>query len=477
PELHQQRTQVSSPPVVPAITAQSMPPPISVPFPTMPQSSQQQFYHPFSTQGPYPYPYPLFPPVVEQKKMCTYKQFMDCKPPEYHGSPEPNVTLNWLREMVKVLDACNCEEELRVRFATRMLKGDAMVWWDSLTTHLTKEHMDSITWDQFHGKLCEQYCNEFEMRRIRREFMDLKMTEKMSVDEMIKQFNEKLRFVKQWVPDEHSQIQHFIGALLPEYRSVARLAGTLSQTFTLAKSAENDVKAREKMDKDKITSQKQKGDQSGSQQKKKWQGNQNHKFSVGGSSQRSSWCQKCKSSHTGPCTPQTNRCIRCGQFGHTVNDCRFPRNVCWNCQQEGHRAGECTYAKKTGTGSGSGAVAVGGSPSAVGQKRKNPPSAEGRAFRMTVDDAMTTDDVITGMFLINSVPARVLFDTGANRSFISVTFCDKLKLPTFVLSHPTVVEVADGKTVPVTTSVTGAQIDIDGKYFPVSFLLMPIPGF
>ena len=37
---------------------------------------------------------------------------------------------------------------------------------------------------------------------------------------------------------------------------------------------------------------------------------------------------------------------------------------------------------------------------------------------MTMDDAMITDDIITGMFLINSVPAYVLFNIGANRSFI-----------------------------------------------------------
>ena len=63
--------------------------------------------------------------------------------------------------------------------------------------------------------------------------------------------NEKLRFVTQWVPNEASQVQHFIGALLPEYRSTTRLAGNLSQAFTLAKSAEGDVKAQEKMNRDK----------------------------------------------------------------------------------------------------------------------------------------------------------------------------------------------------------------------------------
>src|SRR5581483_7867901 len=36
----QQQPQVNSPPAAPAITSQSMPPPMPVPFPVMPQSSQ-----------------------------------------------------------------------------------------------------------------------------------------------------------------------------------------------------------------------------------------------------------------------------------------------------------------------------------------------------------------------------------------------------------------------------------------------------
>ncbi|XP_071740302.1 uncharacterized protein [Rutidosis leptorrhynchoides] len=96
---------------------------------------------------------------------------------------------------------------------------------------------------------------------------------------------------------------------------------------------------------------------------------------------------------------------------------------------------------------------------------------------MSVDAATATDDVITGMFLINSVLARVLFDSGANRSFMSVTYCDKLNLHVEMISVPLRVEVADGKTVPVTTSVSGAIIDIDGGLFPITCLVMPIASF
>ncbi|XP_071712233.1 uncharacterized protein [Rutidosis leptorrhynchoides] len=94
---------------------------------------------------------------------------------------------------------------------------------------------------------------------------------------------------------------------------------------------------------------------------------------------------------------------------------------------------------------------------------------------MTVEAATTTDEVITGMFLINSIPARVLFDCGANKSFMSLDFCVKLNLPVTVLPESIRVEVGDGKITPVTTFVTGVSIDIEGKSFPMTCLVLPIP--
>lgn len=187
---------------------------MSMPIPPFTQPMTQPFYYPLFPQGPYPqgsvpqgsmpqgsgsysYPFMGFPPGMGYGHPCIYKQFLDCKPDEYHGSTDPNVTLNWLRDIAGIMDACNCEEEMRVCFATRMLKGKFMVWWDSITTHLSRAQMDSITWNQFRDKLCEKYCNGFELNKTRQEFMELKMTRKMTVDELIEQFNSKLRFVSQ----------------------------------------------------------------------------------------------------------------------------------------------------------------------------------------------------------------------------------------------------------------------------------------
>ncbi|XP_071714285.1 uncharacterized protein [Rutidosis leptorrhynchoides] len=455
-------------------------------IPQVPYQSSQQYQYPLQYQyaTTNPFQTPMFQQVVKEKKKCTFKQFMDCKPSEYSGHRDPIVTMNWLREVERALKACQCEPELRVTYASRLLKNRAMVWWDTITAPLTEEQLNQVTWEQFSTKVQEQYCTAFDINRLKQEFMQMTMTEEMTVDEAFEQFMDKLRFVHQWIPDEQSRVQRFVEILRPEYRTIARLATTLSQAHMLAKVTESDIKSAKSVKTESVSQVKPAASQSSQQSKKSSRFKPKGQSSQGGSmsSSQKTWCRMCKSSHSGQCTTLTKRCLRCGTVGHEPQDCSFKNNVCWNCQKEGHRSAECPVVRKSysGVGSGSGVRAVsagGSSASFVGQKRKNPPQPEARAFQMSVDAATATDDAITGMFLVNSVPARVLFDCGANCSFVSTTFCAKLNVPVSVINEPLSVEVGDGRTVPVTKFVSGITIDIEGSLFPVTCLVMPIPSF
>ncbi|XP_071688294.1 uncharacterized protein [Rutidosis leptorrhynchoides] len=167
-------------------------------------------------------------------------------------------------------------------------------------------------------------------------------------------------------------------------------------------------------------------------------------------------------------------------MGHDIQACTFKENVWWNCHKSGHRSVDCPSARKMSSGVGAGARTAsveGSSASSTGQKHKTPPRPKARAFQMSVDATTTADDAITGMVLVNSTPARVLFDCGANRSFMATRFCDKLNLHVSILPEPLEVEVSSGKTVPVTTYVSGISIEIDGSVFPVTCLVIPIPSF
>jgi hypothetical protein len=51
----------------------------------------------------------------------------------------------------------------------------------------------------------------------------------------------------------------------------------------------------------------------------------------------------------------------------------------------------------------------------------NTNKAKGRAYVLNIDDTRRGPDV-SGMFLINNTYASVLFDSGANKSFVSTVF-------------------------------------------------------
>jgi hypothetical protein len=53
----------------------------------------------------------------------------------------------------------------------------------------------------------------------------------------------------------------------------------------------------------------------------------------------------------------------------------------------------------------------------------------GRVNHVTAEEAQGNKNIVLGTFLINSVPATVLFDSGASHSFITEQFVAKHDVP------------------------------------------------
>jgi hypothetical protein len=71
--------------------------------------------------------------------------------------------------------------------------------------------------------------------------------------------------------------------------------------------------------------------------------------------------------------------------------------------------------------------------------------AYGCVNRITVEDAQQSPDVVFGMFLANSNPATVLFDSRASHSFISSIFVATHKLPIASMNHTMLVSSPRGE--------------------------------
>ena len=68
---------------------------------------------------------------------------------------------------------------------------------------------------------------------------------------------------------------------------------------------------------------------------------------------------------------------------------------------------------------------------------------------MTMRDAVQNSDVVAGTLSVNYVPAKVLIDSGATRSFISKEFSQLLKCTSCLLEEVLVIETANQDKTPV----------------------------
>ncbi|GJV91257.1 hypothetical protein Tco_1539070 [Tanacetum coccineum] len=120
----------------------------------------------------------------------------------------------------------------------------------------------------------------------------------------------------------------------------------------------------------------------------------------------------------------------------------------------------------------------------LSQKTKNPkkwepkprvPDARGKAYVLGGGDANLGSNTVTGTFLLNDHHAYMLFDSGADRSFVSNTFSALLDIIPSALDVSYTVELADGRTSETNTVLRGCILGLLGHPFNID--LMPIRSF
>ena len=91
----------------------------------------------------------------EKELRCSYKTFLSCKPLEFAGTTESIRCIRWLKEMETIFDACDCLENQRIKYVTRLLKDEAIDWWELIRSSLTPENLARLSWAEFKEKLME----------------------------------------------------------------------------------------------------------------------------------------------------------------------------------------------------------------------------------------------------------------------------------------------------------------------------------
>ncbi|GJU17099.1 putative reverse transcriptase domain-containing protein [Tanacetum coccineum] len=177
-------------------------------------------------------------------------------------------------------------------------------------------------------------------------------------------------------------------------------------------------------------------------------------------------CTKCNYHHMGQCAL---KCGKCKRYDHATTDCRVNTNnnnnnknqkvrACYECGNTGHMKRNCPKLKNHRNGNGNGA-------------------AQGRAYALGGRDASPDPNVITGTFLLNDRYAKILFDTGADRSFVSNTFSALINITPTTLENHYDVELADGKIIGVNTIIRGCTLNFMNHPFNIDLMPVPLGSF
>ncbi|XP_074346707.1 uncharacterized protein LOC141685512 [Apium graveolens] len=108
-----------------------------------------------------------------------------------------------------------------------------------------------------------------------------------------------------------------------------------------------------------------------------------------------------------------------------------------------------------------------------------PPSypAPSRTFNMNIKDSVQNSEVVAGTLSVNNTNVKVLFDSGATRSFIPESFVDKLNYEIELLVEPLSIILANEERVSVKSIFPRCKVEISGYSFPTSLIPFQLGEF
>nr|GEX51628.1 hypothetical protein [Tanacetum cinerariifolium] len=163
-------------------------------------------------------------------------------------------------------------------------------------------------------------------------------------------------------------------------------------------------------------------------------------------------CQKCKNKrHAGDCW----KCIKCGTLGHKTKRCRISEMRCYNCNEKGHRKKDCPKLGRNGQG---------------GNNRRG-------AYQLGVVNAQEDPKVVIGTFLLNNHYATALFDSVADRSFVSTKFSTLINIKPVQVDTSYEVKLADGKIVRTNNVLKGCTLNLLNHSFPIDLMVIELGSF
>ncbi|GKA10900.1 putative reverse transcriptase domain-containing protein [Tanacetum coccineum] len=317
--------------------------------------------------------------------------------------------------METVFRISNCSMENQIKFSTCTLLENALTWWNTHVRTVGNDIAYAMTWTKLKKKMTDKYCPRTETKKLEVELWELKMkgTDVIGYNQ---HFQELALLCGRMFPEESDKIEKYVGGL-PDMIHESVVASKPKTMQEATKMAIEVMDKRIRTFANRQTENKRKPDNNQQPQ----QHHQNKRQNTG---------------MRGTGSGQKPTCFECGAQGHFKRECPKLKNN----NNRGNQVGGGNAPAKV---------------YAVGHAGTNPDS-----------------NVVTGTFLLNNRYASILFDTGADRSFVSTAFSSQIDITPTALDHYYDVELADGRIIGLNTILRGCTLNLLNHPFNIN--LMPI---
>ncbi|GKE22779.1 putative reverse transcriptase domain-containing protein [Tanacetum coccineum] len=405
---------------------------------------------------------------------CSYNTFLNCKPQLFKGTEGVVGLSRWFEKMEQVFEISKCAEEDKVRFVACTFEGRALTWWNGNVHTFGLTNANQIPWSNVKTMMTTEYCSATEIQKIEQEVWTLTMKGD-DIEGYNNRFHELALMCPDLVTPEKKKNKRYIRGLPERVKAdvtsskPASLHDAINMTRELieqaiqAKAMRISESNKRKWEYHQRNNNNRNINTHHQQQNRRQEVVKDYVTAAKGRgyTRNLPLCNKCKAHHHGPCPP---RCGRCHMVGHHEKDCRtrIPiaggnsmQNVtCFGCGKKGHYKNKC--------------------PNKTNQQNEG---AHGRTYVMRTEDPQQNSNVVTGVFLLNDHYASIIFDSGAEKSFVSTAFTPFIDIAPAALDTSYDVELADGKVVITNIVLRGFTLALFNHVFNIDLLLTQLGSF
>nr|ABA97617.1 retrotransposon protein, putative, Ty3-gypsy subclass [Oryza sativa Japonica Group] len=393
-----------------------------------------------------------FGPPPPQSKL---PEFLRVRPPTFSSTTNPMEANDWLHAIEKKLNLLQCNDQEKVAFATHQLQGPASAWWDN---HMaTRPPGTEVTWAEFCHSFRKAQVPDGVVAQKKREFRALHQGNR-TVTEYLHEFNHLARYAPEDVRTDAEKQEKFLAGLDDELTNQL-ISGDYADFERLVDKTIRQEDQRNKMDRKRKAAQFRAPQ--GSHQRPRFapeqQGGpttmivrQYRPFNPSNFPQGASGSQN---HHGGqpnrgaaPLPPMAP--AQSGPSAQAKEETGAKPGSCFNCGELGHFADKCPKPRRAG-----------------------PRFIQARVNHASAKEAQAAPEVVLGTFPVNSIPATVLFDSGATHSFISKKFVGMHGLIREELSTPMRVHTPGNSSTSVQFSPS-ITIEIQRSPFLANLILL-----